>query len=298
MKLFLTGITGYIGSEIAKIFRSEGYEVLGLVRSEEQANFIRGRGYQAIIGDLKDKQALLAGVSQADGVIHTAISLTPQCEELDVGSVATMLDGLEGSGKPFIYTSGTLIYNDTREQIVNEESSLDPMVFLKWKVRQEEAVVQAAERTIRTIIIRPSLVYGHGGGLVKGSIQLTEHLQAAKYIDKGDNAWSTIHVEDLARLFYLAFQLAAPGSLFNATSREMVTMKQLTGAISRLTGLQEKVESWTLEEAAHFLGPAAWAGSINQRLSGLKAEQQLNWQASSRSILQDIEFGSYRSQKH
>ncbi|WP_240420731.1 NAD-dependent epimerase/dehydratase family protein [Paenibacillus periandrae] len=293
MKLFITGITGYIGAVLAEHLVAQGVEVYGLVRTDEQAAGIQSKNVHPIVGDMSNISALLEGVTRTDGVIHTAIAHTADSEALDTLAVATMLKAMEGSDNPFIYTSGTLIYNDTNQHTVNEESPLQPLPFLEWKAQQELTVLQAAQRRIRTIVIRPSLVYGLGGGLVKGSIQLARHLQAANYIGDGHNAWSTIHVEDLADLYAKAVASAAAGSLFNAASREMVTMQQLMAAISRITGLEKRLQSWTLEEATHILGPFAWASSINQRISGLKAEQQLNWKSGNHSILQDIEFGSY-----
>ncbi|WP_232699974.1 NAD-dependent epimerase/dehydratase family protein [Brevibacillus daliensis] len=294
MKVFITGVTGYVGSVIAQHFLSEGYQVSGLVRSQEKAERLIKMGIDPIIGNLADLSLLKESVRKVDGVIHTAISHTPDMEKLDVSAVKTMLDGLEGSGKPFIYTSGTLIYNDTFQNIVDEDSDLNPLPFLNWKANQEREVVAAAGRNIRTVVIRPTLVYGRGGGLVQATIKLTKQLQSAKYINDGQNAWSTIDVDDLANLYVCAFSQAQPGSLFNATSREMITTKELMNSIGKIAGVENKIESWTYEEAVKVIGPAAWGSSINQRISGSRAEQQLQWKATSKSILKEIEEGSYK----
>ncbi|MBH0328992.1 nucleoside-diphosphate sugar epimerase [Brevibacillus brevis] len=296
MNVFLTGITGYVGSVVAEHFQSQGYQVAGLVRSEEKAELLLSHGFTPIVGDLADTTLLTESVKKFDGVIHTAISHTPDMEKLDVAAVTAMLDGLEGTGKPFIYTSGTLIYNDTYDNVVDENSPLNPLPFLQWKANQEQEVLGAAKRNIRTIVIRPTLVYGRGGGLVQATIQRTKLSQSANYIDDGQTAWSTIDVDDLARLYECAFLRAQPGSLFNATSKEMITTKELMTSIAKIAGI-EKVGSWSYGDATKELGPAAWGASINQRISGLRAEQQLQWSPSPNSLRKELEQGSYQNNK-
>lgn len=170
----------------------------------------------------------------ADGVIHTAISHNSDMEKLDVHAVDAMLDGLEGTGKTFVYTSGTLIYNDTLHNVVDEDSAVNPLPFLQWKANQEQKVLTAAERNICTVVIRPALVYGRGGGLVGATIQRTKLAQFAKYVGDGLNAWSTIDVDDLANLYACAYTFASPGALYNAASKELITTKELMIAIGKI----------------------------------------------------------------
>ncbi|MGM0890527.1 MAG: NAD-dependent epimerase/dehydratase family protein [Bacillota bacterium] len=294
MKVFITGITGYIGSVVAQHFLSQGYQVSGLVRSQGKAVQLANMGISPIIGSLADLSLLEESVRKADGVVHTAISHTPDMETLDVSSVNTMLEGLEGTGNPFIYTSGTLIYNDTFQNVVDEDSHLNPLPFLQWKVDQEQKVLAAALRNIRTIVIRPTLVYERGGGLIQATIRRAKLSQSAKYINDGQNAWSTIDIDDLARLYVCAYSQAKPGSLFNATSSELITTKELMRSVGKIAGV-DKVESWSYEEAVKAIGPAAWGSSINQRVTGLRAEQQLQWRPNANSILKEIEEGSYQT---
>lgn len=40
MKVFITGVTGYVGFAVAKQFLSQGYQVSGLVRTQEKAEHL------------------------------------------------------------------------------------------------------------------------------------------------------------------------------------------------------------------------------------------------------------------
>jgi len=290
---FITGATGYIGEVVAERLLAHGVRLEALVRTEEKAARLEGKGIKPIIGDLADARLLKGAAERSDGVVHLAVSHTPDNERLDTSAVDAILDGLSGSGKPFVYTSGTLIYGDTSTAIVDEAAAPRPQPFLEWKAKQEQKVLDAAERNVRSIVIRPVLVYGKGGGLVQAHLRLCQELGMAKYIGDGSNAWSTIHVDDLASLYDRALTYGLPGSLYNAASREQVTMRELMGAIARNAMLESAVGSLSLDEAMEILGPNAWPLSISQRISGLKAEKELQWEAGSPSILEDIVQGSY-----
>jgi len=294
MKLFLTGITGYVGSVIAETFRARGHQVYGLVRTQEKAALMAAKGYFTILGDLRDEAALREGVSMADGVIHTAISHTPENEALDTHATRVMLDALSGSGKPFIYTSGNLIHNDTGETFVDEGTPVRPLPFLAWKAAMEQEVLRASAAQVRTIVLRPSLVYGRGSGIVRGAIENAKQTGMVRYMGDGANAWSTIDVDDLAELYWRAYHHAPAGSLYHATSRDVVTMRDLSMAIGRLLGLEDQVRAWSYEEASEVMGPAAWTMSISQRIAGKKAEAELQWRAKAHSLLHDLESGSYQ----
>lgn len=48
--VFITGVTGFIGSAVANRFANSGYNVYGLVRSEEKAKEFIGKEISPIIG--------------------------------------------------------------------------------------------------------------------------------------------------------------------------------------------------------------------------------------------------------
>ena len=53
MKIFMTGVAGYIGGAVATRLLQEGHLVRGLVETQEQAERIQKMGLTAVIGTLE-----------------------------------------------------------------------------------------------------------------------------------------------------------------------------------------------------------------------------------------------------
>ncbi len=72
MDIFLTGGSGYIGSEVLRALTGRGDAVRVLTRSDDSAAKVEAAGATAVHGDVGDGDLLRAEAERADGVIHTA----------------------------------------------------------------------------------------------------------------------------------------------------------------------------------------------------------------------------------
>ena len=221
--------------------------------------------------------------------------------ETERNTVSAILNALESSGKQFIFTSGSFVVGDLssgeeNEVVYDEEMPFVPPSFMAGRVEIEKLVQAATYSSIRSVVLRPGMVFGHKGGWqVLHLLERARGLQIVPYIGKGENIWSTVHVDDLADLYVLALEQGSPGSLFNAASGE-VSAKALAEAVSRSAGLGGKTESWTMEQALKVWGSVvARIVATNSRVAGTRARQELGWNPQGPSILDDVEHGSYRS---
>ncbi|MBW4427550.1 MAG: SDR family NAD(P)-dependent oxidoreductase [Nostoc desertorum CM1-VF14] len=287
MKVFLTGATGNIGSAIAHTLIAQGHKVIGLARSEEAANKLQNQGIEPHLGDLNDTQSIARGAKQAEATIHTAWTQGAQMINTEQNTIATILEALDSSSKTFIYTSGMMIYGDTGNKIADENTPINAPDFLTWRVPIEQAVLAATSRNIRSIVVRPALVYTKGRGFIARQISSAWQEGTARCPGTGKNFWSIIHVDDLAALYVCALEKAPAGTIFNGAA-ESVSIRTLMETISHAAGTNDKIIDWSQQEARQVLGPFADALWMNIQVSGAKAREMLGWEPQISSVLEVI----------
>lgn len=289
MKVLLTGATGYIGSAVAEALAGAGQEVLGLARSDEALARLRSQNIGGVRGDLKDTDVLSNAAREADGVIHTAQAHGADAGQIDRSAIVAILNALEGTNKPFIYTSGIWVYGSTGQGVATEDWPLNPTPLVAWRPPNEQLALEAAERGVRSIVIRPGIVYGRQGGIIGGMIKEAGEKGFVRFVGTGENRWPQVHVEDLAELYLLALEKAPARTVLNAASGESVRVREVAEAASRAGGAGGRVESWPLEEARERLGAYADALCLDQQVSGKRAEELLGWRPRSLSLLEELE---------
>lgn len=127
------------------------------------------------------------------------------------------------------------------------------------------------------------MAYGEGIGLKKESIQVPAlvkfSIEKGKgiYIEKGENIWSNLHIEDLAELYLLALEKAKPGALYYAENGAS-SIKEIANTISEKYKL-EHAESISIYEAIQYFGEAgAYFGfASNSYCNADKARTELDW---------------------
>ena len=282
LNVFLTGATGYIGGAVADALLRAGHKVTGLARSLEAGNKLRAKGITPFHGDLNSPVDLANAAAQSEAVIHAG---TTNDGAIDQAAVRVMLDALRASGKPLLYTSGIWVLGDTGGKIADETWPVNPTALVAWRPEAEQLVLAA--RGVRSIVIRPGVVYGRGGGIPADFVKSARETGAARYVGTGENHWPLIHVEDLAGLYVLALRRASAGTLFHATDGSSYCVREITQAAGG------RAEPWPLEEARKTLGAYADALVLDQLVSSEKARSTLGWLPEGISILEDLRNGSY-----
>ena len=290
MRVFLTGATGYIGSAVADRLRAAGHEVAGLARSDASAAKVAAAGISPVRGDFSDPESVGDAAGAAGGVISTATTYDPA---IDGPAIDSILQALAGSNKPFIYTSGIWSHGDTGGKVVDETSPPKPAELVKWRQAVEDRVLQGARRGIRTVVIRPAIVYGRGGGIPAGFVDSARSEGVAQYVGTGENRWPFVHVDDLAELYLLALEKAPPGTLLLGVNGPSFRVREVAEAASRGAGGDGRTAGSSVEQARGKLGAYADALVLDQQASGKRARELLGWRPHRPDVLEDMERGSY-----
>lgn len=298
MKFFVTGATGYIGGAVASSLIEAGHSVVGLVRSEERAEQARDRGIEPVIGTLDDRTLLSGMAAQTDGTVNAA-------NADHVGAAEAILEGLAGSGKLLLHTSGSSIVGkrdrgERSDDVFDENSSFEPSPARAARVALNERILATGNDGVRAVIICPTLIYGVGRGVNPHSIQVPWLIKlarkdgAAKHIGSGGNIWSNVHIDDLTDLYLLALEQAPAGAFYYAENGEN-SMLEVCQAISRMLGYGGGTETMSIDYAAEQWGegPANDTMGSNSRVRAVRARAELGWAPSAPSLIEEIESGCY-----
>jgi nucleoside-diphosphate-sugar epimerase len=282
MRIFLTGANGYIGGAVAAALIAAGHKVRGLVRDQVKAAAVAAHGVEAVIGSLDDAEFLRNQARAADAVVNAASSDHR-------GAVEALLGGLAGSGKAFIHSSGSSIVADLAmgepsERIFHEGEPIAPVADKAARVAIDRLVLAA-----RGIVICNTMIYGHALGPPAQSVQIPALVRQAKssgvarYIGRGLNRWSNVHIADVAALYVLALEKAPAGTFMYVESGEE-GLREIADAIAARLGLGA-AQSWSADEAIAAWGRnmAVYSLGSNSRVRG-RAAAALGWTPKHRSV--------------
>jgi len=293
MNIFVTGASGYIGGSVAMALLASGHRVRGLTRSAASAERLAKIGIDPVLGTLDDAGVLSRAASAADGVVNAASAD-------HVGAVRALIDGLQGSSKPLLHTSGSsVIGDDARGQrrcdnIFDEDA---PLVVDRSKQARRDLdlmVLGAAEHAIRSAVICPSLIYGAGRGLNPRSVQIpflaanAREKGVVQIVGHGLNVWSNVHIDDVVDLYLLALTQAPAGAFYFAENGE-ASFGDIAGAIAKRLGLAG-IQALPPEVAAERWGEsmAYFTLGSNSRVRARRARRELAWVPRHASLIEWI----------
>lgn len=288
MRILVTGATGLIGSAVARRLKTSGHEVTGLARSNETEGKLAADDFEVARGDLADPQSVAKAARDADAIVHAASPNDQNTTSYDEASTRAILAAIRGAGKRFVYTSGCLLYGSTGNTPATEESRLDPVDLVRWRVNLEQEVLAAAKDGVHPIIVRPGWVYGNWGGAAMMMYGSAKEHGAAQYIGDGQNRWSTVHADDLAELYALAIERANPSTIYNGVHGAPTRLIEIARAASEAAGAAGRVAPWPIEEARQALWAFADAIACDQVISGDKAKTELGWHPQRPSIIDEL----------
>jgi nucleoside-diphosphate-sugar epimerase len=297
MKVFVTGASGHIGSEVTKELLANGHQVVGLARSDESAEKLKALGAEVQLGTIDDLDILRSATAASDGVIHCAFNngglvsgMAAVCAQ-DRAAIQAMCEALEGTDKPFVQTSGTAML--APGSVASEEDLADSERMIR--AASEEVTVSFATKGVRTSVMRlPFSV--HSGeldkhGFIPSIIGFARDKGQSAYVGNGTNHWPAVHVLDAAVAYRLALESAPAGSRLHAVGDEGIEFRDIAEAIGKQ--LNVETVSVTPEDAPnHFTWMALFAG-MDTRASSAKTQELLNWHPVQPGLIADIETGNY-----
>jgi len=307
-KIFLTGATGFVGTNLAPILAAAGHHLRCLIRPGNPAQSLANLDFEPVVGTLEDEGTLGDALKGVDVVIHLAalVSFAKRDRE---AMFRTNTEGtrrlarlarLSGVGR-FLHMStiSAVAYSD-RPEVLDERSSYNfrplHIGYCDSKHAAEDAVREEARSGLDAVIVNPPTMFGPGDRRKSaGSLLEVVAKERVPFLPPG--GVNAADVREVCRGCLLAMESARTGERYilggqNLTNRELITIIARTAGVRppRLplprwlaTALAQGATAW---EVVRPLRPPVTAQILRLStrflwFSSQKAEEELGYAAGS-----------------
>lgn len=252
-KIVITGVAGFIGSNLCDYFLQKNYQVVGLdnFATGHKRNiepFLQHPNFSFIEGDIRDKEACDKAVQGANYVLHqAALGSVPRSikdpittNEVNIGGFLNMLTAARDAGvQRFVYAASSSTYGDSEALPKVEEvigTPLSPYAITKY-VNELYASIYSKTYGIETIGLRYFNVFGrkqdpngaYAAVIPKFVIQLMQH-ESPTINGDGNYSRDFTYIDNVIQMNELALVTTNPEALntvYNTAFGDRNTLNQL-----------------------------------------------------------------------
>ena len=277
----VTGGTGFLGRHLVEHLLTQGRAVTVLAR--RPALDLEKRGVRCVAGDLADTDAVRSACRGAETVFHVAakVGVWGRYDDFyraNVLGTRAILEGCRAHGvRRLVYIStASVVYNGRDLSGVDESLPLTtacPSAYPLTKAVAEREVLTANAPELRTIALRPHLIWGVGDPHLVPRLLERARAGRLRIVGSGRNRVDLVHVENVIDALLLAEAAlaqcrpiadkesgppAASGKAYFITNGEPVVLWDWINGLLQALGLPPVTKRLTFA-AATLLGAACEA---------------------------------------
>ena len=256
MKVFVAGASGAVGKSLVPQLVAEGYEVIAMTRTAQNAESLRAAGAEPVVADALDRDAVLRAVTQAkpEVIIHQLTALTGVKNYKRFDDEFAVTNRLRAEGTDYLLEAARAVgtrrfiaqsygnwnYQRSGANAHREEDPLDATPPRNQRkslqaIQYLESVVTRAGG-VEGIALRYGNLYGPGTGIaLDGDIVATVRKRALPLVGNGAGVWSFVHVTDAASAAVMAIQRGEPG-VYNICDDEPAPVNVWLPELARAVG--------------------------------------------------------------
>jgi nucleoside-diphosphate-sugar epimerase len=239
--VLVTGATGFLGRHLAMFLTSKpGLTVWALSKHGGEVGDLRVASVD--LGEPEAVAAWSASVPRFSAIFHLAATV-PNTREAD--GVSLLLRNVKSTTSAvtlaarhqahFIYASSAFIYDPAGGARLTEESKPRPSTYYHLSKYHGEQVCDLAQRQhgLRTACLRIAAAYGPGQttrSVIRVFVEAAKRSQDLTVYGSGHRTQDFIHVSDVVKAMWLAWQMQALGT-FHVASGQSVSMMDLAETV-------------------------------------------------------------------
>lgn len=247
--VFITGATGYIGSEFLPLAIAGGFKVYALARSEAAAAQIRRAGATPVTGDLCDESgAWTSKANIADAVVHVAQPQTfggrityrraQRYRDQRLAMEGALWAALDSERiRRIVYVAGTSYYGECGEQLCDEEVTPRPKGWGPYMAPAIEALDAHVARGLPIVSAYPGWVYGPGSWFAEYVLEPLSLGKPVTGLSGPNRTISPIHVEDCGRALLHLLLVGEIGRRYFVVDDEPTTSERIARLAAHSLGV-------------------------------------------------------------
>ena len=252
MRIVVTGGTGFTGKALVKRLLDAGHSVVALDYQEGlKTEEIKTWGGEVIIGSVTDRSVVEKALKGADIVQHLAAAFreldvpNSYYDEVNVGGTQNVLEAAEKEGvKKFIYCSTCGVHGNVDNPPADENAPIQAAdYYQKTKYLAEPIVQEYFGRGMKTVILRPTALYGPGDKERFGMIFKRVNKGMFPIFGDGKALYHPVYVENYVDASILVQSPdVGDGQAYLIADEEYLTIEELAKKIAQAMGMQDTVK--------------------------------------------------------
>lgn len=248
MRYFVTGGSGFLGGHLVSRLVGDGHDVLALARSARAADAVAQRGATPVTGELGDLAPLAPDLAGVEVVVHAAAATAQWARRGDldhdnVDGTREVVDLARAAGaRRLVHVSTEAVLADGHPlRYVDEDTPYPPRhagEYPRTKAVAEQIVLTADGPDLRTIVVRPRLIWGPGDTTVLPGILEAVREGRWAWVAGGDYLTSTCHVSNVCEAIVRAAESDRSGQAYFVTDGAPVPFRDFVTAMAAAHGVE------------------------------------------------------------
>jgi nucleoside-diphosphate-sugar epimerase len=244
---FVTGGSGFVGRNLIRHLVARGDRVRALARSDNAAQLVGALGAEPVRGDLDDVAVLTEGMRGCAALFHSAALVAEwgpkaEFERVNVDGTRHVIEAARAAGVPVLVHVSTeaVLADGTPIRDADETRPLPERPLPRYpasKAAAERLVAAASDSALRTVIVRPRLIWGNDDSSVLSQLEHAVNAGRYMWIDGGRYPTSTCHVDNLCEALLLAAEKGRGGEAYFVTDGAPVELRSFFTAMLRTRGV-------------------------------------------------------------